>query len=268
MDNSIGDFLSDEPTGEATTEAVEAVVEQPEAAVESEPETAERPRGPDGKFIAREAGVEEVAPPATDRLPQAEYAALKDERTKRQQLEERLRQYDDYFAQVQAQQQPQQRIEKPDMFADPEGYEAHLRSEILAQVKQELQPTIQQSQIMGRAEVSELMARQKYEDYDATIEQFKEALTANPFLLNQIQQAPDPATFAYNAGKQWEASKSYGHGAPPSEEQVEARMREKIIAELGLDRPKAPSTFAGDRSVGSRAGPAWTGPTPMGDLLT
>lgn len=269
MENSIGDILNGEPTDEVTQEVVEEVVEQiPE---ETEQETADRLRDEKGRFAKKDqTGVEpqdaETVPPATDRLPQAEYAALKDERQKRQQLEERLRQYDEYFTQLQAQQRPQTPAEVPDMFADPEGFQAYVVEQAVQRARQELQPSIQQGQTMTRAEVSELLARQKFEDYDATIEEFKEALTANPFLLTQIQQAPDPATFAYNAGKQWQASKSFG-GAQPSEADIEARLREKIIAELNLQRPKAPSTFAGDRSVGSRSGPAWTGPAPLSDLL-
>jgi hypothetical protein len=268
MDNSIGDILNGEPIDETPIEVVEEVVEQiPE---ETEQETADRLRDEKGRFAKKEeTGVEpqgDPVPPTTDRLPQAEYAALKDERTKRQELQQKLQEYEQYFAQIQQQQQPQQAPEVPDMFADPEAFQAYVVEEAVKRARQELQPSIQQGQTMTRAEVSELLARQKFEDYDATIEEFKEALTANPFLLSQIQQAADPATFAYNAGKQWQASKSFG-GAQPSEADIEARLREKIIAELNLNRPKAPSTFAGDRSVGARSGPAWSGPTPLGDML-
>jgi hypothetical protein len=266
MDNSIGDILNGEPTEEVITDVVtEEVAEQlPE---ETEQETADRLRDEKGRFAKKdEKGVEpqgEPVPPTTDRLPQAEYAALKDERTKRQQLEERLRQYDEYFAQVQAQQQP---IEAPDMFADPEAFQGHVIEQAVQKALEKLQPAIQQGQMMSRAEVSELMARQKYPDYDTKIEVFKEAIQSNPFLLTQIQQAPDPATFAYNAALKYEEAKQYGT-ASPSKEDLKAQLREEIIAELNLNRPKAPSTFAGDRSVGSRSGPAWTGPTPLGDML-
>ncbi len=259
MDNSIGDILNNEPTDEPLDVVEE--VETPEVVEEAEPVTAERPRGPDGKFIPKETGVVEEAPavpPTTNQLPQAEYAALRDERQKRQQLEERLRQFEEHYA---SQQAPVQQKPAPDMFDDPDGFKAHLREEIL----RDLQPMVQQGGTLTRAEVSEMLARQKHEDYDATIEIFKEAMETNPFLLTQLQQAGDPATFAYNAAKQYEAAKQYG-GVQPTREQIEAELREKIMSEIGL-KPKAPSSFAGDRSVGSRSGPAWAGPTPLGDML-
>jgi hypothetical protein len=269
MDNSIGDILNGETTDEVTADVVtKEVPEQPEVQAETEQETAERLRDEKGRFAAKETGVEpqgETVPPTTDRLPQAEYAALKDERTKRQQLEARLQEYENYFQQLNR--QPQAPAEVPDMFADPDAFQAYVIEQAVSRARQELQPTIQQGHTMTRAEVSELLARQKYEDYDATIEVFKEAVATNPFLLTQIQQAPDPATFAYNAGKQYQQAQAYG-GAVPSKDDLKAQLREEIIAELNLNRPTAPSTFAGDRSVGSRAGPAWTGPKPLGELLS
>src|SRR4249919_2479969 len=282
MDNTLGDFLNDEPLPESTIAADAAQIEHAEDKGElvAEPVTDERPRGPDGKFIKKEeTGVEnaadpiEAAEPVTpteqpNRLPPAEYAALRDERGKRQE-EARLRQQAEherdqlrqYVQSLQAQQQPQT---PPDMFEDPDGFKAHLRQEIL----RELEPALNQHRTLTRAEMSEIAARQKFEDYDATVEVFKEAMATNPFLLTQLQQAPDPAVYAYNAGKQFQAAKAYGNEAPPSREQIEAEIREQIKAELSLPQSKAPSTFAGDRSVGSRSGPAWTGPASMRDLLS
>lgn len=258
----------DELLGSEAPQEVQEEAEQPQI---------DRPRDEHGRFLPKQTGEEEPAPqPEPESVtptPEAEperipIAALKDERSKRQQLEQRLQEYEQYFAQLQAQPQQQQPQEEPDMFADPEGFKAHLAAQIRADLLREVQPTIQQSQLMGRAEVSEMLARQKYEDYDAIVDgHFKEALSANPFLLNQLQQAPDPATFAYNAGKQWAAAKSYGSEAAPSKEDLKAQLREEIMTELGLNRPQVPTTMAGDRSVGARTGPGWTGPKSLGDIL-
>jgi hypothetical protein len=253
-------ILNEEPTEEIIEEAPE--------------ETPERPRDEHGRFKSKEETGEEEAAPAQEAEPESvtptqeeqrvPIAALKDERQKRQELERQLSEVHNYLAQLQAPQQQQQQI--PDMFEDPDGFKAHLAEQIRAQLTQELQPAIQHGQTLTRAEVSEMLARQKYEDYDATVEVFKEAMATNPFLLTQLQQAPDPATFAYNAGKQWQQAKSFGTEAPISREQIEAEIRDKIMAELNL-RPTAPSTIAGERSVGTRTGPAWTGPTPLGQIL-
>ena len=260
-EQSLDEILSGEE--ESTSEAIEAA------------ETAQRERDELGRFKAKQSGeAEEVEPTEPESVTPTQQeeripiAALKDERSKRQQLEQRLQEYEQYFAQLQQAPQQQQPQEEPDMFADPDGFKAHLAAQIRAELLKEVQPTIQQSQIMTRAEVSEIMARQKYEDYDATVEHFKEALASNPFLLSQLQQAPDPATFAYNAGKQWQAAKNFGSEAPPTREQIEAELREKIMNEIGLNRPQVPTTLAAERSVGARSGPAWSGPKPLSDLLS
>lgn len=240
--------------------------EQPEVAEQPQGQPRDEhgrfaPKGDDEPEQAQPEPVESVPPTQEERVP---FAALKDERSKRQQLEQRLAEYEQYFAQAQQQQvQPQP---EPDMFADPDGFKAHLANQLRQELMQELQPQLQQAQTMSRAEVSEMMARQRWQDYDAKIEVFKEALTANPFLRTQLMQAPDPATFAYNAAQQWEQAKQYGN-APPSRDDLKAELREELMRELGLDRPKVPSTLADSRSVGTRSGPAWSGPTPLGDIF-
>ena len=259
-EQSLGEILgSEEPAIEEPT------VEAPEA------ETPQRERDEHGRFVSKQAGDEQQAEPEASVTPTPEpeqeripIAALKDERNKRQQLEERLRQYDEYFAQLQA--QPKQPTEVPDMFADPDGHQAYVIEQAVQRAVEKLQPAMQQQGTLTRAEVSEMLARQKYEDYDATVEVFKEAIAHNPFLVGQLHQSADPATFAYNAGKQYQQAKSYGTEAPLSREQIEAELREKIVAELNL-RPQVPTTLADARSVGSRSGPAWTGPTELGDIL-
>jgi hypothetical protein len=246
---------------------------EPEIDVAEPPETIGQPRDEHGRFAPKgeTEGDEpsDSAPPAPPVEAEPQHipiAALKDERQKRQQLEARLAEYEAYLSQIQQQQQAPQA--KPDMFADPEGYEAHLEAQITARLMQQLQPQLQQTQTLTRAEMSEFVARQKFEDYDAKIEVFKEALEANPFLHSQLMQAPDPATFAYNAANKYIEAKQYGT-ASPSVEQIEAQLREKIMAEIGMaNRPKVPTTLAGDRSVGSRSGPAWSGPTPVSDIFS
>lgn len=242
------------------------VSEAPEA-TETPEQQAARERDEMGRFKAKDTG--EDIPTADDgtgaATPAAEpervpVAALMDERQKRQNLEERLRQYDEYFAQLNT--QPQ---EVPDPFTDPDAHQAYVIEQAVTKAIERITPQLQRTQTLSRAEVSEMLARQKFEDYDQKIEAFKEAIQDNPFLIQQVQQAADPATFAYNAANKYLEAKQYGI-ASPTREQIEAEIREKVIAELGI-RPKVPSTLAGDRSVGSRSGPAWTGPTPIEDIL-
>lgn len=259
MDNTpLDEILNASDPGDETPE----VTETPEET----PATDDRPRDEQGRFLPKDTGetqaesAESGTPPQESEPERVPLTALKDERQKRQQLEERLRQYDEYFARLN--EQPQ---EVPDQFADPEGHQAYVIEQAVSKALERLTPQLRQERTVSRAEVSEMLARQKYSDYDQKIEAFKEAIQDNPFLIQQVQQAPDPATFAYNAANKYLEAKQYGT-ASPTRDQIEAEIREKVIDELGLS-PKVPSTLAGDRSVGSRSGPAWTGPTPLGDIL-
>lgn len=272
-DTSIDDILRSEPTDEP-------IVEAPST------EASERPRDPaTGKFVSasdpgdetREAALTpstEAAPPAAQQEAEPAHipvAALKDERQKRQQAEDQLRQYEAYFTSLQ-QPQPQQPA-APDPNVDFNGWLNWRDQQIAAQIRESIMGEVtqygDQFRTTTRAEVSELQARQRHEDYDAVIESsFKEAVAANPFLVSQLAQAQDPAEFAYKSGKQWAASKQFGSDTPPSRDEVVAQVRAEIMAELGLSStPTAPSSLASERSVGSRSGPAWAGPADLRSLL-
>lgn len=279
-DRTLDDLLSDEPTTEAS---------EPEA---PSTETSERPRDPaTGKFVsASDPGDEnpepaqqatEAAPPAAsqDEPGHIPVAALRDERQRRQTAEEearknaeQLRQYEAYFQSLQQQQQPQPQA--PDPNEDFAGWLNWRDQQIAAQIRdtimQEVTQYGDQFRTTTRAEVSELQARQRHQDYDQVIDgSFKEAVAANPFLVSQLAQAQDPAEFAYNAGKQWAASKAYGSEAPPSRDEIVAQVRAEIMAELGVPQSQrtAPSSLASERSVGTRSAPAWPGPPTLNELL-
>ncbi len=238
--------------------------------VETEtPETIGRERDEHGRFLPKDTGeteaTETVTPAATpaaepehERVP---VRALQDERQKRQQAEDRLRQYDEYFAQLN--QQPQ---EVPDPFTDPEANQAYVIQQAVKAAIEQITPQLQRTQTLSRAEVSEMLARQKYEDYDAKIEVFKEAIASNPFLIEQVQNAPDPATYAYNAAVKYEEAKAYGAAPQPQVQQLQAEINQ-LKAQLGLDRPKVPSTLADSRSVGSRYAPIDSGDDSLRSIL-
>lgn len=230
-------------------------------------ETIGQPRDEHGRFAPTNTGEEqqqaepqadaqEGPPPSEQEPSHIPIAALKDERTKRQQAEqerqaalERLQQYEAYFQQ---QQQPE---EDPDPIAL-----------IAQQVQASLQPQYEMQIRKTQVEFAEQLARQKWDDYDEKAEVFKQAAANNPFLLHEFQNAANPVEYAYNAAGRILEAKSYG--TAPSREQMEAEMRAKIMAELGMsNQPKAPTTLANERSIGARSGPAWSGPTPVGDIF-
>lgn len=234
-----------------------------------EPEQAEtigQPRDDHGRFAAKEPGEQagqetpeqqQEEPPSSEQEPShIPIAALKDERTKRQQIEaerqqlaERLAQYEAYF---QSQQQPQEEEVDPIQL-------------IAQQVMSQLQPQQELQALTMKVELAEHMARQKWTDYDEKVEHFKEAAKSNPFLIQELRGASNPAEYAYTVANKILEAKQYS--TAPAHEEIEAQMRAKIMAELGMSSPKAPTTLANERSVGSRTGPAWSGPTPLGGIL-
>jgi hypothetical protein len=263
MDNSIGDILNGEPEAEPETVA-EQVEEQPEAAEALE--TIERPRGPDGKFIPKEpTGVQEQETPAepvpptepTDRLPQAEYAALRDERRKRQELEQRLQ-----ALETQRLHAAQPKAPDVDFWDDPQTFLAKQFDQFSDQMMQRFTA----KQQVERLDASEAAARSKYPDYDEKFEAFHQAVQLNPKLAQELARASDPGEFAYSRGKTaLEIEKAGSIDALIQSERAkwEAEMRAVIQPTATL-----PPTTAGDSSVGARTGPAWAGPKPLGDILS
>ncbi len=247
---SLDDILNDDPTEDAP-----------------QPETIGQPRDDSGRFASAEPGEEQQAeqpaaeegPPPSEQEPShIPFAALKDERAKRQQIEaerqqmaDRLQQYEAYFQQLQAAEQPEEQ--------DPiQAITSHVLSTVQQQNEMQM--------LTVRVEFAEQLARQKWADYDDKVEHFKEAVKANPYLLQELKAAPNPAEYAYNAANKMLEAKQYGT-ASPSREQLEAEIRAKIMAEIGMPQRQAPTTLATERSVGARSGPAWSGPTPLGDIL-
>lgn len=199
-------------------------------------------------------------PPSSEAEPgHIPIAALKDERAKRQALEERFRQseerlqqYDAYFAQ---QRQGAEQQEEP----DPIEF-------ITQQVMAKFAPQAELQALVTRTNVAEEFARQKWPDYDEKVELFKEAAKANPFLIQEMKGASNPAEYAYNVSQKIHEARTYGTAAP-TREQIEAELREKILAESGIARPQAPTSLVNTQSRGSRGGPAWAGPSSMEDIL-
>lgn len=218
-----------------------------------------------------------AAPPAAPQNEDAGHipvAALRDERQRRQQLEQQLEQALGYIQSLQTPQQPQHQPEAPDPNVDFAGWLNWRDQQIASQIRDAIMGEVQQygSQVtvQNRAQVSEALARQRHDDYDKVIDgPFKEAIAANPMLVEHLKQAPDPAMFAYNAGKQYDQARQFGSTAPVSREQIEAEIRQQIMTELGMSgSPKAPISLASERSVGSRSGPTWSGPAELGDILS
>lgn len=236
-------------------------------------------RDPDtGKFVAKEKAEgapeeshaaskeEKPAPPKQD-LTDKERAflrAMEEERGKRQKLERE-------FAEL------QQRIAaatppppKPDLFGDPEGYQK-------AQDEKEsrLRAEMEQNTVKTKLEVSEIVARQRYPDFQEKATIFAQMVQAQPALYQQLVQQFDPAEFAYKTAKaamdqyEWQQS----GGAEGMRKKVEAEIRAKIEAELKekqAESEKQRQALPGSLSnvSGLPGKRTWTGPPSLDDILS
>lgn len=262
-EQSIGDILNG--TEPEATEAPAEVAEAPEAAEAAPVEEGEPPKGPErdpatGKFIPKGEPEPPVsAPPAQQEEPgHIPIAALKDERNKRQALENDLAQVRQQLAQMQ--QAPAAPPAPTDFWEDPEGYiEAKA-----AKLAQEQATQIVQGQILSR---SMNKVKPKYDDFDEAARAFGEMIQANPTLYDQMLAADEPAEFAYSQAKTQMAIREAGSIDAYIQAQVEARINAQLSQVTQQLPQSAPPTISSDRSVGARSGPAWSGPASLGDLL-
>lgn len=221
---------------------------EPEAAPEAEP-TGE---------VAVEA---EAAPPAAEKPPESKpeeepppghvpFQALADERRKRQELEQRL-------AQLEAQ-KPET---KPNLFDDPDNWEKALDERVerkLAAVRQESDQKF--------LVLVEQAAKARHADFEDVAKVFAEAAQVTPGLIDEARQAPDPAEFIYQAGKNLQRVKEAG-SIEALIAQAEARGEERARQALtGKAQPKIPESLTDIAGTGERAPQAFT-PKPLSELL-
>lgn len=230
----------------------------------TEPEPTERPRDESGRFAAK-TGVEPTAEPETDeqadtvpptdKLPQSEYKAIKEEREKRQAIEREVEALKAQIQQFQVQQQ-EPPAPPPSLWEDEQGWQQHLQRQVLEQANQ-----------LSRINASEMAARAQNPDFQEMFDLFNQMAATNPSVAQQAMADPHPWGKAYQIAKSYKATQELG---AVDVADLEAKIREKVLAEMQGQMPvpqSLPPSITGERSVASRTGPAWAGPTPLEDLL-
>jgi hypothetical protein len=241
MDNSIDDILNG---NEPTDPAPEAVVEPVEPEAPAEPEG--QPRGPDGKFLPK--GDEPDAPPASNEY---DGKATLAERRKRQEAEQRIAALE---AQLQTLSNPPHPA--PDMFENPEGWQSHFGGQIRQQASQE-------ASFNSLLNTSEMLCRDKFDDFDDAKAKFMELAEANPVLAQQALSDPHPWRKAYTLVKNHEKMEALGATDSVS---LEAKLREQIRAELEAElkatpQVQLPNSLATAQSGRGIAGGPYNTPT-------
>jgi len=229
-----------------------------------ETETVEGPaRDEQGRFAAKETGVEpEQAPepnpepvPPTDKLPKEEYKAIREEREKRQNLEREL---EALKRAIQEQQNPPE--PPPSVFEDEQGWQAHFGNQVVS-------TAVQQATLNAKLDMSEMMVRQANPDFEEVKAEFLALAEQNPVLRHQALSDPHPWNKAYQIAKNHRAMQELG---ATNLDDLKAKIRDELMAEMQANpapRASVPPSLASERNVGQRTGPSWSGPKSLSDLL-
>lgn len=256
---SLDEILNNEPQEEEIPESSELRIDEEQAQAEA------RERDERGRFVAKGEKQEAEAPPAPQEEGNIPIAALKDERAKRQALEAELQQLHQYLAQQQ--QQPQV---VPDQWEDPEGFQQFLTNEAVSRAVAAAEQKAVETFSLQRIANHAAEYRADKPDYEQAINVFGQMAQVNPMLIGQMQAARNPAEFAYETAKLQMEIAQHGGIEGLVNARIEARMQNQQAQYADVQNrlpSSAPPTISTDRSVGARSGPAWTGPSPLADLL-
>lgn len=183
-------------------------------------------------------------------------AAIQDERRKRQELEAKLKQYEQHL-------QKREQAPPPDWYAEPERAAQVMQQQVQYQITQ------------TKVALSQDWARTQYQDYDEMEQVFTEAAQQQPHLWQQLYSHPNPAKFAYQQAKKLkvmqeigddpdayrqriiaEYQASQGQGQPPAQ-QPRAAPRPQLPTSLGRTVNNAPRNERGQ----------FTGRAEISDIL-
>jgi hypothetical protein len=231
------------------------------------PEQAEPspPRDESGRFAAKDTGVEPAAeaepaadadtvPPTADKLPPETFKGLKEEREKRQRLEQELDQLRQQFQATQQQQVPP--APPPSIWEDEQAYGGHIVS-----------TAVQQANMNAVLNMSEMLNRREKPDFETMKVKFLQLAEVNPVIAQQALADPDPWGRAYQIAKNAATMEEIG---ATDIDTLKARLREELLAEAAAQVPAAinvPPSLTTARNVAQRGSPAWSGPRSLDELL-
>ncbi|MDP5211217.1 hypothetical protein [Microbulbifer sp. 2205BS26-8] len=189
------------------------------------------------------------------------YQAVRDERAKRQAAEARIQELEKQIGG--GGKKPE--LEKQDWLENPEA---------AAQAQQQ---DIQRALFEQRAVMGQELMRTLHDDFDEMEARFWQMVDADPQLANGIQQAANPAKFAYETAKkalEYEKMRDVDAYKASIEadirKKVEAEMRAKFEAEKVGQQKKQDAilpTLSASTSKGGLSSDDWAGPTPLADIL-
>ncbi len=198
------------------TSVAAEVVEQP-AEAKQEAATAET----SATTQATDKGELDAATPAAEKDSTANTStdwsktAYLDEKRKRQALEQELEE-------LKKPKTPEKQDDAPDMFVDPAAYTKHQDEKTKMLI------------LRNKAEMSADLMRDAKPDYDEKAARFIDMAKADQSLADKMYASPNPAKFAYETAAKQMALDAIGDPVA-----YEAKLREKILAELNGEKPAA-----------------------------
>lgn len=224
--------------------------------------------------------------PQTDDRGMVPVAALQAERQKakryteqvaefQQKLEQQNAQWEQRFSQIFAQIAPKPAQPEPeqalDIWTDPDAYVQH-------GVQQAVSPVLNQLKAVQRG-MAEMMFRDKPGAVDEAERAFNAAVangSIDPVVHARINGSPNPWAAAVQWHQHTQTMAEIGSDPAAYKTKLRDELKAELMAELqqGQQQPDAqrpapvvPSNFATGRNVGTRAGPAYAGPSPLDDIL-
>lgn len=232
-------------------EQEEAQAEPPveEKGVEPEPE-------------AEQAAEPEAEPPSADKLPEDVYKPLKAVRDENKALKDRLAAFEKELQQQQQQRQEQEPAKPaPTIWEDDQAWQEHFGGQLVNQ-------SVQQSVYQARLQMSEMLIAEQAEDFADIKGDLVKFVGDNPTINQAVAESSHPWRTAYQAYKNQRTMQELG---ATDIDALRNKIREEVLAEVQAEqpapKPAIPRSLATKRSVGSRSGPNWAGPTSLDDIL-
>lgn len=198
---------------------------------------------------------EESAPPAQETQttePEVDWRAKAEQAEKRaEEVERKARGLEQAIA---AARQKVRDQPAPSFNEDPEAFVQRVRGEMQEQVR------------LIRVEHAQTAARAKYADYDEKEQVFAQLAEQNPYLIAQLQQAADPADFAYQAAKFHTEMQAAGGSVDALKAKLAADLQAERKAKFAAQTQNLPKTLSGAVGTGRTSAQVFTGPTSLEDI--
>ena len=155
----------------------------------------------------------------------------------------------------------------PDFFDNPQ---AATRHEVAQTVSPEFERINQTLHSFARENASHRFSETKVNEAERAFIGALQEGKLDPSDYRRVVNSPNRYVEAVRWHQRQVAQAEIGDDPSAFKARVEAELREKILNELGGGQRHTfatPSNLAGARNVGSRSGPAWSGPATLNDIF-